>query len=92
MKNKQTTLSDYLKTISDEKRLSILNALKKGSLCVCEIFPLLNIPQNLASHHLKVLKDCCLVKSRREGTKIIYSRRERDIEYYQTLLANTIQK
>jgi len=92
MKSNKPTLVDYLKTISDDNRLAILNALKNGSLCVCEIFLLLKIPQNLASHHLRVLKDCRLVESIREGTKIIYSRNEKGIEYYQKLLANTIQK
>jgi DNA-binding transcriptional ArsR family regulator len=83
-------LPDYLKVIGDENRLAILKALKKGPLCVCEIFPLLNIPQNLASHHLKVLKDCSLVESKREGTKIIYSRKDQIIKRFQTLLANTL--
>ena len=89
-KKQSVKLSDYLKAISDENRLAILNALKKRSLCVCEIFPILNIPQNLTSHHLKVLKECQLVESKRDGTKIIYSRRKKDIENYQKLLAKTI--
>ena len=92
MASKQSTnLTNYLKAIGDENRLAILKALKKGSLCVCEIFPMLDIPQNLASHHLRVLKDCCLVDNKREGTKIIYSRRETEIEHYQKLLAKTIE-
>ncbi len=92
MKKQPSTLTEYLKTISDENRLAILNTLKNGQLCVCEIFPLLNIPQNLASHHLKVLKYCGLVECRREGTKIIYTRKENEIKHYQKLLSKTIQK
>lgn len=85
-------LTEYLKAISDENRLAILNVLKKGSLCVCEIFPLLNLPQNLVSHHLKVLKDIRLISNKRDGVKIIYSRNEEIINNYQLLLTNTIQK
>jgi ArsR family transcriptional regulator len=83
-------LTEYLKVISNEHRLAILRTLKTGPHCVCDIFPKLDIPQNLASHHLKVLKDCGLVGSKREGTKIIYSRREKNIENYQKLLTSII--
>lgn len=83
-------LNNYLKVISDENRLDILNILKESPLCVCEIFPILDIPQNLTSHHLKVLKDFSLVNSKREGTKIIYSRKEKDIEICQKLLTKKI--
>ena len=84
-------LSDYLKAINDENRLAILNLLKQGPLCVCEIFPTLDIPQNLTSHHLRVLRDSGLVESERKGTNIIYSRNKANIEQYQKLLAKTIE-
>ncbi len=89
--NKDTKLSDYLKAIGDENRLAILNLLKGGSLCVCDIFSEIKIPQNLTSHHLKVLKDSGLVESQRKGTKIIYSRKKGNIERYQKLLAKIIE-
>lgn len=88
---KPLKLETYLKTISDENRLAILNLLKRGPLCVCEIFPALNIPQNLTSHHLKVLKDSELVSNERNGTNIIYSRNKKKIKQYQKLLAKTIE-
>jgi len=85
-------LSKYLKVINDTNRLTILNVLKSKPLCVCEIFSLLNLPQNLVSHHLKVLRDIKLIDSRRDGVKIIYSRNEKVINEYQTLLTNIIKK
>ena len=84
-------LADYLQIISDENRLAILNLLKSGPLCVCEIFPALDIPQNLASHHLKVLRDGGLVGYERQGTKIIYSRNKDKIARYQKLLAKAVE-
>ena len=66
-------IADFLKNISEENRLKILCMLKDGERCVCEIWQNLNIPQNLASHHLKVLKEYGLISSRREGLKIFYS-------------------
>lgn len=93
MKNKNPAkLPQYLKVISDSNRLSILNALKKRPLCVCEIFLLLNLPQNLVSHHLKVLKGAGLINSKRNGVNIIYCRNEKTINEYQTLLTNIIKQ
>ena len=47
--------------------------LKRGEKCVCEIWKELNLPQNLVSHHLKVLKDAKFISSRKEGLKVFYS-------------------
>jgi len=64
--------AEFLKIIGEENRLKILCLLKKEERCVCEIWRYLDLPQNLASHHLKVLKDFGLVSSRQEGLKSIY--------------------
>lgn len=61
---------DFLKVISEENRLKILCILRKQEKCVCEIWQFLDLPQNLISHHLKVLKDSGLIDSRKEGTKV----------------------
>ncbi len=91
MTTETIALTEYLKAINDVNRMAILKLLRCGSLCVCEIFPKLGISQNLASHHLKVLKECSLVESERLGNKIMYTRNDAVIEHYQTLLAKTIQ-
>jgi DNA-binding transcriptional ArsR family regulator len=90
MITKQSKLSVYIKAIGDNNRLAILEALKGRPLCVCEIFPLLKLPQNLVSHHLKILKDIGLISNEREGVKIIYHRNEKTINKYQKLLTNKI--
>ncbi len=41
--------------------------------CVCEIYEHLNLSQNLASHHLKVLNEAEIVSSRKEGLNVFYS-------------------
>lgn len=66
-------LAEYLKVISDPNRLRILCMLAGGERCVCEICDPLDLRQNLASHHLKALKDAGLVKSRRDGKWMRYS-------------------
>ena len=59
--------------LSDGNRLRILCLLKDGERCVCEIWRNLALPQNLASHHLKTLKNAGLLRSRRDGLRIYYS-------------------
>lgn len=87
---KREQIQNFLKAISDPTRSRILNLLKKGELCACQIHPKLRINQNLSSHHLKVLKNLSLITSRRKGVKIIYSRNEKEIKSYKEIIFKTI--
>lgn len=78
--------ADFLKIIAEENRLKILCILKRREECVCEIWQYLEIPQNLASHHLKVLKDFGLISSRQEGLKVIYSINKGQVNKYLKLI------
>ena len=88
--NKKLNIKKYLNTLAEPNRLAILKLLKNGEKCACEIHPKLGLPQNLSSHHLKILKDLSLLKSRREGTKILYSRNEEVLKNYQLELTKII--
>jgi len=77
---------EFLKIISEENRLKILCLLREKEKCVCDIWQYLSLPQNLVSHHLKVLKDFELVLSRREGLKVIYSINKKVEKKYVKLL------
>ncbi|MDD5778462.1 MAG: metalloregulator ArsR/SmtB family transcription factor [Candidatus Thermoplasmatota archaeon] len=66
-------LADGLKVISDPNRLRILCLLLRGERCVWEVEQELEISQQLASHHLNVLKESGLLEARREGTSTYYS-------------------
>ncbi|MBU1164284.1 metalloregulator ArsR/SmtB family transcription factor [Patescibacteria group bacterium] len=83
-------LKSYLQAIEEPNRLRILCLLKKGKLCVCEIFKHLSLPQNLTSHHLKILRDAELVLSKKNGLNVMYKRNEKKIEYYQKLLSKIV--
>ncbi len=89
--NYKSELNDYLKVINEPNRLKVLCLLKNKEMCVCDIVKTLNLPQNLVSHHLKVLKDFDLLNSRREKQKIIYKRQEDIISKYQKLLNKIIK-
>ena len=59
--------------LSDPMRLEIIEFLRAGEKCVCEIVPHLDLIQPVVSRHLKILKDCGLLKYRKEGNRRLYS-------------------
>ena len=59
--------------LSDETRLKILQRLRGGERCVCELTDALDAAQSRLSFHLKVLKDAGLVADRREGRWMYYT-------------------
>lgn len=63
----------FLGVVSDTNRLKILALLRTRRRCVCEIWRALKIPQNLASHHLRVLKDAGLVIDEKVSLQVFYS-------------------
>lgn len=59
--------------LSDETRIRILERLRGGERCVCELTDALDAAQSRLSFHLKVLKDAGLVTDRREGRWMYYT-------------------
>ena len=59
--------------LSDGTRLSILERLRFGERCVCDLTDALEAAQSRLSFHLKVLKDVGLVTDRREGRWMYYT-------------------
>jgi ArsR family transcriptional regulator, arsenate/arsenite/antimonite-responsive transcriptional repressor len=59
--------------LSDETRLRILERLRAGERCVCDLTDALDAAQSRLSFHLKVLKDAGLVSDRREGRWMYYT-------------------
>ena len=71
--------SDYeanakiFKALSDPNRLKIIDILSCGEKCACDILENFEFTQPTLSHHMKVLIDCKLVRSRKEGLWNHYS-------------------
>ena len=59
--------------LSDRTRLSILQRLRFGERCVCDLTDALEAAQSRLSFHLKVLKDAGLVTDRRDGRWMYYT-------------------
>jgi ArsR family transcriptional regulator len=58
--------------LSDETRLEIIELLRKGERCVCELTDTLDAAQSRLSFHLRVLKDAGIVHDRKDGRWVHY--------------------
>ena len=61
------------KALSDSNRVKIVELLVNGEMCGCKRLDNLQITQPTLSHHMKILSECGLVKSRRVWKNIYYS-------------------
>jgi len=60
------------KALANESRIRILNALRDGELCACELQVVLDAPQSTVASHLRELNDAGIVKKRRQGKWTYY--------------------
>ncbi len=61
------------RALGDETRLRIIERLRQGEECVCNLTGLLERGQSLLSFHLKILRDAGILRARREGRWVYYS-------------------
>lgn len=70
----------FFKAMADETRLEIIDMLKSGELCACEILESFDITQPTLSYHMKILLECGLVDGRRDGAWMRYSLNKESFE------------
>ncbi len=66
-------LDEMLKAAGDPNRLRLLNLLRLGNICVCDLQSVLRISQTSVSRHLAALRHAGLVSNQRKGMRIVYS-------------------
>ncbi|AVX20115.1 ArsR/SmtB family transcription factor [Carboxydocella thermautotrophica] len=64
--------ADILKALAHPLRLQILEKLRQGEVCVCQLIADLQADQANISQHLAILRRQGLVSSRREGSWVHY--------------------
>jgi ArsR family transcriptional regulator, arsenate/arsenite/antimonite-responsive transcriptional repressor len=74
------------RAFSDRTRLRILNLLRGGELCVCDIVRVLDLPQPKISRHLAYLRKARLVAARKEGLWMHYKLAPSSSEFHESLL------
>jgi len=65
-------LEKVSKALSDQNRLKILQFLSDGQRNVSQVADRLNVEENLASHHLRVLASLGFLKNDKKGREVYY--------------------
>ncbi len=64
--------ANIAKAMGHPSRMLILDVLREGEKCVCELTPLIGADQSTVSRHLAVLKQAGLIQDRKEGSSVYY--------------------
>ncbi|TGJ98939.1 ArsR family transcriptional regulator [Leptospira langatensis] len=80
-----TVLAKYGKAISDPKRVEILDLLVQAEKNVEILSKEIGMSVAATSHHLQILKECKLVRDRREGRNIFYQIESAGISVFDTI-------
>jgi ArsR family transcriptional regulator len=62
-----------MKALSSPARLMILDHLKDGERCICELQPLFRQDKSTLSRHVSALRNAGIVRERRDGVRIYLS-------------------
>ena len=65
--------AEILKALAQPTRLKIIDFLRDGERCVCEIFPAIDEEQSNTSRHLAYMQTHGILSRRKEGVKIFYA-------------------
>jgi ArsR family transcriptional regulator len=75
--------AEVLKALAQPTRLKILELLRHGERCICEIIPAINGEQSNVSRHISVMQKSNLVTTRKDGVKVMV--RVKDPEIFKIL-------
>jgi ArsR family transcriptional regulator len=63
--------AEILKALAQPTRLKILELLRNGEKCICEIVPALNGEQSNISRHISLMQKSQLVTTRKDGVRVM---------------------
>jgi DNA-binding transcriptional ArsR family regulator len=68
--------AEILKALAQPTRLKILECLRKGEKCICEIVPAIDGEQSNISRHISLMQRCRLVTTRKDGVRVLVKVRD----------------
>ena len=63
--------AEVLKALAQPTRLKILELLRNGERCICEIIPAIKGEQSNISRHISLMQKSHLVTTRKDGVKVM---------------------
>ena len=63
--------AEILKALAQPTRLKILELLRNGEKCICEIVPAINGEQSNISRHISMMQKNHLVTTRKDGVRVM---------------------
>jgi DNA-binding transcriptional ArsR family regulator len=75
--------AEVLKALAQPTRLKILECLREGEKCICEIVPAINGEQSNISRHISLLQKSHLISTRKDGVRLMV--RVRDSRLFEIL-------
>lgn len=71
--------AEVLKTLAQPTRLKILECLRNGERCICEIVPVINGEQSNISRHISLMQKNHLVTTRKDGVRVMVKVRDPEV-------------
>lgn len=68
----QLNVARILKILGDPNRIKIIELLRNGELCQCDIIPYVGQSQPTVSRHLGLLEANGILSRRKNGTRVMY--------------------
>jgi len=84
--------AEYFKALSHPTRIKIVQYLKEGERCVCEIVPYLKEEQSNVSRHLAALKRAGILSSRKEGVSVYYKVQDENVYKILDLALSSVKR
>lgn len=84
--------AEVLKALAQPTRLKIIDFLRTGERCVCEIYPAISGEQSNTSRHLNMMLTAGVLSRRKEGLKIFYSIRHPEILQVMDIIAGIVEE
>jgi len=63
--------AEVLKTLAQPTRLKILECLRNGEKCICEIVPAINGEQSNISRHISLMQKNHIITTRKDGVRVM---------------------
>ena len=84
--------AEILKALAQPTRLKIMDFLRDGERCVCEIFPAICEEQSNTSRHLNMMLAAGVLSRRKDGLKIYYAIKHPEIMEVMDIVTLIVRK